>query len=76
MKMYLVYLLVCSSLTDCKPLTLVSVSGAHTPNQAVQMAVKLATECKVPAAYNDDAEEVETLCAEGFIKLDKVEIAP
>lgn len=76
MKMYLVYLLTCSALTDCKPLTLVSVSGAHNANQAVQMALKLATECKVPAAYDNDAEEVGTLCAEGFIKLDKVEIAP
>lgn len=78
MKTYLVYLLVCSSLnaTDCKPLTLTSVSGAHTANQAVQIAVRLASECKAPAAYDDDAEEVATLCATGFIKLDKVELAP
>jgi len=75
MKTYLVYLLICTSLTDCEPLTLVSVSGAHNPAQAVQKAVELASDCKVPAAYDDDADEVATLCAQGFIKLDRVEVA-
>lgn len=68
MKTYLVYLLVCSSLnaTDCKPLTLMSVSGAHTPSQAVQKAVELATDCT----------SIQSMCTRGIIKLDKVELAP
>lgn len=68
MKTYLVYLLVCTSLnaTDCKPLTLTSVSGAHTPSQAVQKAVELVTDCSTR----------ESMCTRGIIKLDKVELAP
>lgn len=66
MKTYLVYLLVCSSLTDCKPLSLVSVSGAHTPSQAARIAVKLATDCAT----------VESMCTQGTVKVDRVELAP
>lgn len=66
MKTYLVYLLICTSLTDCKPLTLVSVSGAHTPAQAARKAIELATDCST----------VESFCAQGIVKLDRVELAP
>lgn len=65
MKTYLVYLLICSSLTDCKPLTLVSVSGAHTANQAGQKAIELARDCSTAESY----------CAQGIVKIDRVEIA-
>ena len=72
MSTYLVSLLICTSaaLTDCKPLTLTSVSGAHSASQAVHKAIELATDCTAPADHDD-----APVCAKGFIKLDKVELS-
>ena len=74
MKTYLVYLLICTSVnaTDCKPLSLTSISGAHSASQAVQQAIELATDCTAPADHDDG----QPMCAKGFIKLDRVELAP
>lgn len=73
MKTYLVWLLICTSVnaTDCKPLTLTSVSGAHSASQAEQQAIELATDCN----KHDDDDDAP-VCEKGFIKLDRVELAP